>query len=171
MNNDFVEQLLSTEAPPSPLSSRPERTRISYSALLATTTCAALHEESRMQSLKATGLHRKSGGAQWRDLCMDALSWKCFSCRVAKENLSDETKNLPAVPGGYRNCRRCTQSARLRCSAPQNEDYPGACVLATKPQPAAQPERRGRHGRDRCRHHWHRRGRRERYACRHRPAD
>ena len=38
---------LSMEAPPSPLSSRPERTRISYFALLAT----------------ATGLHRKSGGA------------------------------------------------------------------------------------------------------------
>ena len=41
----------------------PERTRISYFALLATTTCAALREESRMQSLKATGLHRKSGEA------------------------------------------------------------------------------------------------------------
>ena len=23
-----------------------------------------------------TGLHRKSGGAQWRDLCVDALSWE-----------------------------------------------------------------------------------------------
>ena len=56
------------EAPPSPLSSRPERTRISYFALLATTTCAALRKESRMQIIKATGLDRKSGGAQWRDL-------------------------------------------------------------------------------------------------------
>jgi hypothetical protein len=65
--------------PPSPLSSRPERTRISYFALLATPTFAALREESRMQTMKATGLHRKSGGAQWRDLCVDALSWKCFS--------------------------------------------------------------------------------------------
>jgi hypothetical protein len=35
------------------LSSRPERTRISYFALLATTTCAALREESRIQTLKA----------------------------------------------------------------------------------------------------------------------
>jgi hypothetical protein len=60
------------------LSSRPKRTRISYFALLATTTCAALREESRMQIIKATGLHRKSGGAKWRDLCVDALSWKCF---------------------------------------------------------------------------------------------
>jgi hypothetical protein len=74
-----VHQLLSLEALPSPLSSRPKRTRISYFALLATTTCAALREESRMQTLKATTLHRKSGGAKWRDLCVDALSWKCFS--------------------------------------------------------------------------------------------
>jgi hypothetical protein len=74
-----VHQLLSLEALPSPLSSRPKRTRISYFALLATTTCAALREESRMQTLKATALHRKSGGAKWRDLCVDALSWKCFS--------------------------------------------------------------------------------------------
>jgi hypothetical protein len=56
------------EARRSPLSSRPERTRISYFALLATSTCAALRTESRMQILNATGLHRKSGGAQWRDL-------------------------------------------------------------------------------------------------------
>jgi len=53
-------------------------TRISYFALLATTTCAALREESRMQIIKATGLHRKSGGAQWRDLCVETLSWKCL---------------------------------------------------------------------------------------------
>src|ERR1700735_3823816 len=53
--------------PHSPLSSRPERTRISYFALLATSTYAALRRESRMQIIKATGLHRKSGGAQWRD--------------------------------------------------------------------------------------------------------
>ena len=56
------------EAPPSPLSSRPKRTRISYFALLATTTCAALRKESRMQIIKATDLDRKSGGAQWTDL-------------------------------------------------------------------------------------------------------
>jgi hypothetical protein len=35
--------------------------RISYLALQATTTCAALREESRMQIIKATGLHRESG--------------------------------------------------------------------------------------------------------------
>jgi hypothetical protein len=43
-----VQQRLSVEAPPSPLSSRPKRTRISYFAPLATTTCAALREESRI---------------------------------------------------------------------------------------------------------------------------
>ena len=35
--------------------------RIPYLALRATTTCAALREESRMQITKATGLHRESG--------------------------------------------------------------------------------------------------------------
>ena len=53
----------SLKAPSLPLSSRPKRTRISYFALLATSTCAALRRESRMQILNATGLHRKSGGA------------------------------------------------------------------------------------------------------------
>jgi hypothetical protein len=72
----------STTALPFLLSSRPKRTRISYFALLATTTRAALLEESRMQTIKATGLHRKSGGAQWRDLCVDALSWKCSRQRT-----------------------------------------------------------------------------------------
>jgi hypothetical protein len=74
--------LLFSGSTPSPLSSRPKRTRISYFALLATSTCAALRRESRMQIIKATGLDRKSGGAQWRDLYVDALSWKCFSCRA-----------------------------------------------------------------------------------------
>jgi hypothetical protein len=65
------------------LSSRPERTRISYFALLATSTCAALRRESRMQIPNATGLDRKSGGAQWRDLCVDALSWRWVSTKTA----------------------------------------------------------------------------------------
>jgi hypothetical protein len=45
------------------LFNQPERTRISYFALLATATCAALRKESRMQIIEATGFHRKSGGA------------------------------------------------------------------------------------------------------------
>jgi len=40
-----------------------ERTRISYFALLATTTYAALRREGRMQLTNATDLNRKSGGA------------------------------------------------------------------------------------------------------------
>jgi hypothetical protein len=40
-----------------------EADRISYFALLATTTCAALRRESHMQIIEATGLDRKSGGA------------------------------------------------------------------------------------------------------------
>ena len=32
-----------------------------------------------MQTIKATDLHRKFRVAQWRDLCVDALSWECFS--------------------------------------------------------------------------------------------
>jgi hypothetical protein len=59
----LVQQSPSPEALPFPLSSRPKRTRISYSAPLATTTCAALLKESRMQIINATGLHGKSGGA------------------------------------------------------------------------------------------------------------
>jgi hypothetical protein len=46
----------------------------SYLALPATTTCAALRRESRMQIIEATGLHRKSGGAKWRDLRFQVCS-------------------------------------------------------------------------------------------------
>jgi hypothetical protein len=67
------------EAPPFPLSSRPERSRISYFALLATSTCAALRRESRMQIPEATGLDRKSGGAQWRDLRFLPRAGRCLT--------------------------------------------------------------------------------------------
>jgi hypothetical protein len=63
------------------LSSRPKRTRISYFTELKTTTYAALRKESRRNFINATELNRKSGGAKWRDLCVDALSWKCFSTK------------------------------------------------------------------------------------------
>jgi hypothetical protein len=42
---------------------RPERTRISYFALLATTTYAVFLKENRMMLINATDLDRKSGGA------------------------------------------------------------------------------------------------------------
>ena len=58
-----------------PLLSRPERTRISYIPLLATTTCAVLLKENRMVLINATDLDRKFGGAKWRDLqCASRLS-------------------------------------------------------------------------------------------------
>ncbi len=53
---------------PTPLSSRPERTRISYSALLATTMSAVFLKENRMMLINDTDPDRKSRGAQWRDL-------------------------------------------------------------------------------------------------------
>ena len=56
-------QLISMEAPSSPLSSRPKRTRISYLAELTMTTDAALRRESRTNFINATTLNRKSGGA------------------------------------------------------------------------------------------------------------
>jgi kynurenine formamidase len=45
------------------LSSRPKRTRISYFALLATTTHAVFLKENRMMFINATNLDRKSGGS------------------------------------------------------------------------------------------------------------
>jgi hypothetical protein len=65
-DNSVAAGIDATEQCPTPateLSSRPERTRISYFALLAATTCAALPRESRMIFINATTLHRKSGGA------------------------------------------------------------------------------------------------------------
>jgi hypothetical protein len=56
-----------------------EATRISCHAALDMTTCAAFFKESRMKFANATKLNRKSGVAQWRDLCVDGPSWKCFS--------------------------------------------------------------------------------------------
>jgi len=67
------------EASPSPLSSRPKRTRISCHAAPDKTACAPFFKERRMMFANATNFYRKSGAAQWRDLCVDAPSWKCFS--------------------------------------------------------------------------------------------
>jgi hypothetical protein len=66
------------EASPSPLSSRPERTRISCHAAPDKTAYAPFFKERRMMLANATNFYRKSGAAQWRDLCVDAPSWKCF---------------------------------------------------------------------------------------------
>jgi hypothetical protein len=74
-----IQQPLSPEALPSPLSSRPERTRISCLAPLDKTARAPFFKERRIQFASATNFYRKSGGAERRDLCVDASSWKCFS--------------------------------------------------------------------------------------------
>ena len=58
--------------------------RISYFALLATSTCAALRKES-MQSIRATGPHRKSGGAQWRDLRFSGSFLEMFSRQISTD--------------------------------------------------------------------------------------
>ena len=56
------------EPPLYPLSSRPERTRISYYATLDISARAAFIKESRMTFASATKPDRKSGVAKWRDL-------------------------------------------------------------------------------------------------------
>jgi hypothetical protein len=53
---------------PNDVSSRPERTRISCHAALDKATCAPFRKEGRRKCINATKFHRKSGGAQWRDL-------------------------------------------------------------------------------------------------------
>ena len=45
-----------------------DRTRISCHAALDKTACAPFLKERRMMFANATNIHRKSGGAQWRDL-------------------------------------------------------------------------------------------------------
>ena len=59
---------LAMEAPPSPLSSRPKRTRISCHAALDKTTCAPFRKEGRMKRTNATKFTRKFGIAERRDL-------------------------------------------------------------------------------------------------------
>ena len=67
------------EAPLSPLSSRPERTRISCHAALDKAAYAPFRKEGRMKCTSAIKLHRESGGAQWRDLQFSGLVLEMFS--------------------------------------------------------------------------------------------
>ena len=76
------QQLLSIEAPSSPLSSRPKRTRISCHAALDKAACAPFREERRMKSDNATKFYRKSGGAKWRDLQFTGPLLEMFFGRV-----------------------------------------------------------------------------------------
>ncbi len=59
---------------PQPCHPDRERTRISYYAALNRTTHAPFREERRTHSINANNLHRKSGGAKWRDLQFSALA-------------------------------------------------------------------------------------------------
>jgi hypothetical protein len=57
-------------------------------------------KERRMKFANATNFNRKSGAAQWRDLCVDAPSWKCFFDRVAmgrRPTQGDEKRLGPAT--------------------------------------------------------------------------
>jgi hypothetical protein len=71
-----------------PLSSRPERTRISYFAMPATATYAALLRESCTGSINATVLDRKSGERS-------GGIWSC--CGVAAPKSIHQAANLSAV--------------------------------------------------------------------------
>src|SRR5258707_14576794 len=92
-----IQQPLFPEALPSPLSSRPERTRISCLAPLDKTACAPFFKERRILFASATNFYRKSGGAERRDLCVDASSWKCFSTERTRISYLTMTKEGATV--------------------------------------------------------------------------
>src|ERR1700677_4206024 len=86
---------------------------ISYFATLAKTTCAVSLKRNRMQIIKATGLDRKSGGAQWRDLRFSGPFLEMFFDRansgrgvevgnpdvaVCRRSLRKEHRTPPAIP-------------------------------------------------------------------------
>jgi hypothetical protein len=69
---------------PTELSSRPERTRISYIAAPHAATYAASRKGSRKKFANATDLDRKFGVAEWRDL----LFLCRFSHRLGRAGIS-----------------------------------------------------------------------------------
>ena len=73
---------LHIDAQLSPLSSRPDRTRISCHAVLDKATYAPFRKEGRMERNNATKLHRKSGVAKWRDLQFSGLALEMFFDRA-----------------------------------------------------------------------------------------
>jgi hypothetical protein len=92
-----VQQLLSLEAPPSPLSSRPERSAVER-PLCGCSSLEMFFDRGIMGLRPTQGdgkrllfgndcrwehrpplSHLDRSAAQWRDLCVDALPWKCFS--------------------------------------------------------------------------------------------
>ena len=77
--------------------------------------CAPFSKERRMLFASATNFHRKSGGAQRRDLCVDASSWECFSTeRSTSADLSWKCffKSAKNSAGSNRNSKYCSRSPR-----------------------------------------------------------
>jgi hypothetical protein len=99
----FRGPLLENGPPPqNELSSRPERTQISYISTLTTARYAAFLKESRMNFFGATNLDRKSGVAEWRDLRF--LSRSSLALRNEARDFAKPVKL---------NERQCTPSAHL----------------------------------------------------------
>jgi hypothetical protein len=86
-----------------------ERTRISYFAMPAKTTYAALLKESRMQIIKALGIDRKSGeGAQWRDLRFNGPFLEMFfdqACRIrTRQGQWSQIRRQRSEPALFQGC-------------------------------------------------------------------
>jgi hypothetical protein len=74
----------------SPLSSRPERTRISCYCALDRAACAPFREERRIKFANATKFYRKSGVAKRRDLRFPfACSWPSLRLYAGSTNTQE----------------------------------------------------------------------------------
>ena len=93
MKNGYCPLLWHTtliEEPPSPLSSRPERTRISCHAALDRAACAPFREERRMKSDNATKFYGPTRGMKRRD-CSPAVLF----CEIIFDG------SLPGFPASH----------------------------------------------------------------------
>jgi hypothetical protein len=114
------------KSPPSPLSSRPKRTRISCHAALDKAAYAPFRKEGRMKCDNATKSNRKSGVAQWRDLQFRGPVLEMFSrdssqqpsLKVGKHSCSEQSGIGPG--GGWDDIRltRCEGLIDTRFSKP-----------------------------------------------------
>jgi hypothetical protein len=110
------------KAPTLTLSSRPERTWISCHVAPKMATNAPFLKERRTHLINATELHRKSGGAQWRNLQFSYLPGFTlrFSCRV-----NETTRQAHRARG-----RRQLFLSSIACANPQ----PRRSDLVGRPQ-------------------------------------
>src|SRR5580698_8179219 len=115
------------EEQPSPVSSRPERTRISCHAALYKATYAPFRKEGRMDCNNATKPNRKSGVAQWRDLQFILRSiqfeWK------SNPPLCHPDRSVPGFPFTLHYAR-----PRMRPSVKK-----GTWIATTPPSPTGNP--------------------------------